>query len=470
MSDHPLVSVGIPTYNRPAGLRRTLDCITRQTYANLEILVSDNCSPSGETEEVVRAFQRHDPRVRYFRQTENIGLEANFKFVLEKASGPFFLWAADDDEWTPDFVAVCLAHSDGVGSVMTGMRSAVRTRGLLRPKPPLDVSPERGCFASAVAFFINLQPSLIHALHRRETLQLFLRERMFDYYDCFFILRQVLTHGFRVVPPVCFYVGVDTEAQVFKPARPRSGAIYEYWPFLSCSVREVVRCPGLSLLQKARLTYLLTYVVLNEFAYFEQSARPRKARLARLGMGLLRPLRHVFRVGLPKPPPVMTMPADPAEVGYMFLPAAELSTEEGVRKHLDDCRAQLRAKEIAIEGLKAETDRLARWARAPGRTLSALRRLVWRRTARPTAAVPPESSSSLEGLRRELGLVLLGMEDRQARIMALVRKLARYRRLAVLASAVRAFPRTILRKARSILRRWRRPAAASETDPARKAA
>src|SRR5262249_56812200 len=112
---------------------------------------------------------------------------------------------------------------------------------------------------------------LIDGVNGGETLQLCLREGLFDYYDCFFTLRQVLTHGFRVVPPVCFYVGVDTEAQVFKPARPRSGAIYEYRPFLSCSVREVVRCPGLSLLQKARLTYLLAYVGLNEFAYFEQS-------------------------------------------------------------------------------------------------------------------------------------------------------------------------------------------------------
>ena len=31
----PLVTVGIPTYNRPAGLRHALDCITGQTYRNL---------------------------------------------------------------------------------------------------------------------------------------------------------------------------------------------------------------------------------------------------------------------------------------------------------------------------------------------------------------------------------------------------------------------------------------------------
>ena len=46
----PLVSVGIPTYNRPEGLRRTLECITKQTYKNLEIIVSNNCSSGPEIE------------------------------------------------------------------------------------------------------------------------------------------------------------------------------------------------------------------------------------------------------------------------------------------------------------------------------------------------------------------------------------------------------------------------------------
>ena len=41
---HPLVSVGIPTYNRPKGLKRLLKQIQNQTYKNIEIIVSDNCS------------------------------------------------------------------------------------------------------------------------------------------------------------------------------------------------------------------------------------------------------------------------------------------------------------------------------------------------------------------------------------------------------------------------------------------
>lgn len=56
MEEGPLVSVWIPCYNRPEGLKRTLECITGQTYKNLEIIVSDNCSPDPEVERVGREY------------------------------------------------------------------------------------------------------------------------------------------------------------------------------------------------------------------------------------------------------------------------------------------------------------------------------------------------------------------------------------------------------------------------------
>ena len=108
LANEPLVSVGIPTYNRPDGLRRTLECITGQTYKNLEIIVSDNCSLGPETEEVVREFIVKDGRIQYYRQEENRGPEFNFIFVLEKANGEYFMWAADDDEWDKEFISSCV--------------------------------------------------------------------------------------------------------------------------------------------------------------------------------------------------------------------------------------------------------------------------------------------------------------------------------------------------------------------------
>jgi glycosyltransferase involved in cell wall biosynthesis len=101
----PTVSIGMPTYNRPQELRRALKAVVEQTYPHLEIIVSDNASPGEEVEAVVKEFMSRDKRIQYYRQTENYGPEHNFQFVLDKATGEFFMWASDDDWRAPEFVA-----------------------------------------------------------------------------------------------------------------------------------------------------------------------------------------------------------------------------------------------------------------------------------------------------------------------------------------------------------------------------
>ena len=104
----PLVTVGIPAYNRPEGLARTLSSICSQTYRNLEIIVSDNASTDPAVGAVVGQFISMDGRVSYHRHPENIGPMANFSSLLTRASGEFFMWAADDDRWEPSFVERCV--------------------------------------------------------------------------------------------------------------------------------------------------------------------------------------------------------------------------------------------------------------------------------------------------------------------------------------------------------------------------
>jgi glycosyltransferase involved in cell wall biosynthesis len=105
MSTEPLITIGIPTYNRPDGLRKTLEKITRQTYSNLEIVVSDNCSPDEEiVRSVVESFSLKDQRIKFYRQPNNLGSIGNFHFLVSIASGKYFLWAADDDEVEINYV------------------------------------------------------------------------------------------------------------------------------------------------------------------------------------------------------------------------------------------------------------------------------------------------------------------------------------------------------------------------------
>ena len=93
----PLVSVGIPTYNRPEGLKRTLEHVLLQTYRNIEIIVSNNASTDPLVDQVIDDFVARDKRIRYFKQPENKGPLFNFKFVSRQATGDLFMWAADDD-------------------------------------------------------------------------------------------------------------------------------------------------------------------------------------------------------------------------------------------------------------------------------------------------------------------------------------------------------------------------------------
>lgn len=104
----PLVSIGIPTYNRPLGLLRVLQEITNQTYSNIEILVSDNYSAGSEAELIVQEMMQKDARIVYFKQPQNIGSFNNYKFLLEQAKGEYFMWVCDDDFRHAEYIEACI--------------------------------------------------------------------------------------------------------------------------------------------------------------------------------------------------------------------------------------------------------------------------------------------------------------------------------------------------------------------------
>lgn len=138
--NYPLVSVGIPTYNRADGyLKKAIQSALNQTYPNLEIIVSDNCS-SDDTGTVVKAFD--DSRIRYHRHNVNIGPNNNFNFCLDQAQGAYFLLLHDDDLIDPDFVKDCMetAHyRTDIGIIRTGTRVIDSDGLVLRQYPNMAV-------------------------------------------------------------------------------------------------------------------------------------------------------------------------------------------------------------------------------------------------------------------------------------------------------------------------------------------
>ncbi|MBN9332127.1 glycosyltransferase family 2 protein [Devosia sp.] len=95
------ITIGIPTYNRPAGLRQALESIEKQSLQPDKIIVSDNASTTTETEKIAAEFADKLP-IQYFRQKENLGAKRNFIFLLEQADTKYFMWLADDDAFGAD--------------------------------------------------------------------------------------------------------------------------------------------------------------------------------------------------------------------------------------------------------------------------------------------------------------------------------------------------------------------------------
>lgn len=119
----PLISIGIPTYNRSESfLREALGSARSQTYPRIEIVVSDNCSPD-DTEDYVSSL--NDKRIRYIRQASPLTPNDNFNFCLKQARGKYFLLLHDDDVIDDDFVTTCMEKAGerpDVGVIRTGTR------------------------------------------------------------------------------------------------------------------------------------------------------------------------------------------------------------------------------------------------------------------------------------------------------------------------------------------------------------
>ena len=104
MGEHaPAISIGMPVYNGAKYIREALDSLLAQTFADFELVISDNASTDA-TQLICEEYARLDPRIRYVRQQENKGAVANFRFVLEEARADLFMWAAYDDLWSQDYL------------------------------------------------------------------------------------------------------------------------------------------------------------------------------------------------------------------------------------------------------------------------------------------------------------------------------------------------------------------------------
>lgn len=102
-TEQPLLTIGIPTWNRAKELEMCIELLGRQIATiedSIEIFVSDNASED-ETEATVQKLQMRFGFVKYSRNEKNLGPDRNFLEVFKKSSGKY-IWLFSDDDFMAD--------------------------------------------------------------------------------------------------------------------------------------------------------------------------------------------------------------------------------------------------------------------------------------------------------------------------------------------------------------------------------
>lgn len=121
MMNNPLVSICIPTYQRPELLERAIRSCLAQTYPYFEILITDNSLDDASGQMVARL---NDPRIYYHTNGTNIGPHSSADLVATMATGKYVKFLMDDDLLKPrclELMVAALEQNPSAGLVMAPM-------------------------------------------------------------------------------------------------------------------------------------------------------------------------------------------------------------------------------------------------------------------------------------------------------------------------------------------------------------
>lgn len=95
------IDILLATYNGEKYLREQIDSILNQTYKNIRLIVSDDCSKDG-TRKILEEYKNKDERIKVYYQEKNLGVVKNIEFLLGKVESPYYMLADQDDYWLPE--------------------------------------------------------------------------------------------------------------------------------------------------------------------------------------------------------------------------------------------------------------------------------------------------------------------------------------------------------------------------------
>jgi len=99
----PKVSICLLTYNRGHSVQKSLDSLLNQSHQNFELIINDDNSPDN-TEKICRQYEKKDPRVMYYKNSQNLRYAGNQNAAIQRATTDYVAFVHDGDIYRPDLI------------------------------------------------------------------------------------------------------------------------------------------------------------------------------------------------------------------------------------------------------------------------------------------------------------------------------------------------------------------------------
>ena len=241
----PTVAVLVPTYRRPALLRRTLASITTQRADgfDVEVWVYDNAS-GDDTERVAREAGTGTIPVRYVQRPYNIGSVRNFIGAIRDVRAAFFAIISDDDVLLPGALQISVSSliAHPAATAWNGVTLSASERQLIayRPAPQWPMGLTDGLVALDL-ISRNIRPETTGMVFRSAVVddQFYDDDDAFLAQDLLWLCRAARAGSIGVSPQPTGILyshdqslsagGAATQASVLFPAIPRLCEMLRTW-------------------------------------------------------------------------------------------------------------------------------------------------------------------------------------------------------------------------------------------------
>ena len=124
------ISIIIPTYGPPTGLKPAIESVLTQTYKDWELIVVDDNNPDSdarkETEQQMCSYNDH--RIKYLQHPYNKNGAAARNTGLAEAKGKYIAFLDSDDEYLPQRLEKCLSVMESAPSNVAGVYTGCEFR------------------------------------------------------------------------------------------------------------------------------------------------------------------------------------------------------------------------------------------------------------------------------------------------------------------------------------------------------